>query len=325
MAISIGKGNPALDPLGLALLQQSMGEAAKAAFPDYAGSFVLGNTDTPVTGVFTWPGADWTPGIVLSRFMFFGIAFALALASSIFFDRFDSDRLRPGRAKTSASPSTPADLPIKRPVSSVQLTPLNAPPDGIAFARLLSLELKLLFKGLRWWWFAVAGSLMIAALLISPEPVRAYILPVTWLWPVLVWSGMGSREIRHNVGQMVFSSAAPLKRQLPATWLAGFIVTVLAGSGAGIRLLIAGDGAGLLAWFSAALFIPSLALVLGIWSGSSKLFEVVYVSLWYLALNKVYAVDYLGAYSRGNISLFIPLSLALIAAAFIGRAKQLAN
>jgi hypothetical protein len=90
-------------------------------------------------------------------------------------------------------------------------------------------------------------------------------------------------------------------------------------------LLIAGDGAGLLAWFSAALFIPSLALVLGIWSGSSKLFEVLYVSLWYLALNKVYAVDYLGAYSRGNISLFIPLSLALIAAAFIGRAKQLAN
>lgn len=325
MAVSFGKGNPALDPLGMLVLQQSMGAAARAAFPDYAGGFVLGNTDTPITGVFTWPGVDWRPGVVLPRLMFLGIAFALALASSIFFDRFDTYRLRPGRVKTSAAPPSPAEALSEPSIPTAQLTPLHAPPNGFAFNRLLLLELKLLLKGLRWWWFAGAGGLIIAALLMKPEPVRAYLLPLAWVWPVLVWSGMGSRETRHNVGQMVFSSAAPLTRQLPAAWLAGFIVAVWTGSGAGIRLLIAGDGAGLLAWFSAALFIPGLALALGIWSGSSKLFEVLYISLWYLALNKVAALDYLGAYSRGNPGLFIPLSLALIAAAFIGRARQLAG
>lgn len=87
-------------------------------------------------------------------------------------------------------------------------------------------------------------------------------------------------------------------------------------------MLIAGDGTGLLAWFSAALFIPSLALALGIWSNSSKLFEVLYVSLWYLAINKVSAVDVYGASGDGNISFFIPLSLALIVVAFVGRARQ---
>ena len=63
-------------------------------------------------------------------------------------------------------------------------------------------------------------------------------------------------------------------------------------------------------WFSGALFIPSLALALGIWSKGQKLFEVLYISLWYMALNKVYAADYLGASGDGNIGFFIPLSIA---------------
>jgi len=155
--------------------------------------------------------------------------------------------------------------------------------------------------------------------------VRAYILPIIWLWPVLIWSGLGNREIRHNTYQMVFSSAAPLMRQLPATWFAGFIVTMLTGGGAALKLLSAGDTTGLIAWLSAALFIPSLALALGIWSKSPKLFEVVYVSMWYLAINKMEAVDFFGANSDGNVGFFIPFSLALIVASFIGRARQVQN
>jgi hypothetical protein len=227
--------------------------------------------------------------------------------------------------KTATLLPAPAAITAPRSLSAVHLTPLSAPPGGFAFIWVVVSELKLLLKGQPWWWFAVAGALLFASLVSTPENVRAYVLPMTWLWPILIWSGSGNREIRHNVQQMVFSSAAPLTRQLPAAWLAGFIVTVLAGSGAAINLLSAGDGAGLLAWLSAALFIPTLALALGIWSNSQKLFEVLYVSLWYLALNRVYIVDYLGANSSGNIRLFIPLSLALVVIAFIGRARQLQN
>jgi len=73
------------------------------------------------------------------------------------------------------------------------------------------------------------------------------------------------------------------------------------------------------------LFIPSFALASGVWSNSHKLFEVLYVTMWYLALNKIEAVDYFGANSNGNIGFFIPFSIALIIAAFIGRARQLRN
>ena len=48
-----------------------------------------------------------------------------------------------------------------------------------------------------------------------------------------------------------------------------------------------------------ALFIPSLALALGIWSGSRKLFEVVYMLWWYAGpINQVDTLDFMGASSN---------------------------
>ena len=122
---------------------------------------------------------------------------------------------------------------------------------------------------------------------------------------------------------MIFSSAAPVWRQLPAQWLAGFLVTSLTGVGVAITLLRVGDTVGLLAWLSGAILIPSLALAFGVWSNTSKVFEIVYLCLWYIGpLNNVPEVDYLGAHSGGNIAFFIPLSVLLVVAAFAGRMRQ---
>lgn len=327
IADTLSKSDPAIEPLGLGLFQQSMGAAAKAAFPDYDGGFVLGSTDIPIQGVFHWAGVDWTPDIILKRITFFGIAIVLTLIASIFFDRFDPSRSKPRRMKGGASLPKPEVAPTSATLSQpVHLTPLNASTSDFAFMRVLISELKFLLKGQRWWWYAIAIGLFIASLVNKPEIVRAFILPLAWLWPILIWSGLGNREIQNNTQQMVFSSAAPLWRQLPATWLAGFLVTILAGSGAALKLLVSGDVVGLLAWISAAIFIPSFALASGILSNNHKLFEVIYVALWYLGpMNKVLPVDYLGANSSGNIGFFIPLSIALLIVAFIGRTRQLQN
>ena len=317
----------AFEPLGLGLMMNNMQAAVIKVYPDYSGSFSLGSSGETSIGTFLWTGIHWTPDLILARFSFLVIAILLTLLGAIFFDRFDPSRSKPRRMKSDALLSTPEAVAVKQTLSQpVHLTPLSASTNHFAFIRVLVSELKLLLKGQRWWWYAVAGGLFIASLVNTPEIVRAYILPFAWLWPVLIWSGLGNREIQHNAHQMVFSSAAPLLRQLPATWLAGIIVTVLTGSGVALKLLSAGDGVGLLAWFSAAIFIPSFALASGVWSNSHKLFEVVYIALWYLGpMNKVYAVDYLGANSSGNIGFFLPLSIALIVAAFIGRARQLQN
>lgn len=143
---------------------------------------------------------------------------------------------------------------------------------------------------------------------------------------MLIWAAMSNREAHHNVQQFTFSSASPLWRQLPAQWIAGFLITLVMGSGAALRFAFSGDSVGLMAFLSAALFIPSFALALGVWGSSSKLFEIVYVTLWYLGpLNTVPGLDFVGANSAGYPGFYLPLSIALIAFAFFGRARQLRN
>lgn len=329
MAVGIeqSKTNPAFEPLGARLYQESMGAAAKAAFPDYDGGFMLGSTDVPAKGVFHWSGVDWTPDIILKRFTIFGLAIVLTLLASLFFDRFDPSRQRPKRTKGTASNPKPQIVSTSKTLSQpIHLTPLTDSPNRFAVIKVISSELKILLKGQRWWWYVGAIGLFVASLFAPVNSMRTDILPFVWIWPILIWSGMGNREIRNNTQQMVFSSPAPLMRQLPATWLAGIIVTALTGSGAALKLLVSGEGTGLLAWFSAVLFIPSFALALGVWSNSHKLFEVLYITLWYAGpMNYVYAVDFIGTKSDGNIEFFIPFSIALILAAFIGRTRQLQN
>jgi len=320
---------PAYEPMGLALLADQMGQAVSAIYPAYNGSFSLGagGLAPAATTTFIWDGIHWTSDLIIARLSLIVIAIAFTSFAALFFDRFDPSRSRPSRRKSRASKTKPQVVSTPQALSQpVHLTPLTTSLNNFVFIRVLASELKLLLKGLRWWWYAVAGGLFIASLASPTDIVRAFILPVAWVWPILIWSGLGNREIYNNTQQMVFSSAAPLMRQLPATWLAGFIVTALTGVGAAFNLLVSGDTVGLLAWISGALFIPSFAMAMGIWSNSHKLFEILYITLWYFGpMNQIDAVDYLGANSNGNIGFFIPLAIFLIIAAFIGRARQLQN
>jgi hypothetical protein len=103
-------------------------------------------------------------------------------------------------------------------------------------------------------------------------------------------------------------------------------VTLLVSIGAMIRFITDGDAVGLVALLSGALFIPSLALVSGVWSRTSKLFEILYMVIWYLGpLNKAPGLDFIGSHSNGYPQLFTPLSIALTAFAIFGRARQLRN
>jgi len=320
------KNYPAFEPMGLGLLASEMGKAVTAIHPDYNGGFSLGSGGQEIIGTFTWNGIHWTPEFVFARFSLIVIALALTFLAALFFDRFDPSRSKPRRTKNSASDSTPTPASTPQALPTPHLTPLNAAANRFSFFTVLTAELKLLLKGQRWWWYAIAGGLIIACFANPSATTREIILPMAWIWPILIWSAIGNREIHNNVQQLTFSSASPLWRQLPAQWLAGFIVTLLMASGAILRFLIDGDTIGLLALLSGALFIPSLALASGVWSGSSKLFEILYMVIWYLGpLNKLAGLDYIGSHGNGNLQFFIPFSMVLIAFAIFGRSRQLRN
>jgi hypothetical protein len=318
------KQYPAFEPTGLGLLASEMGRAVTAIYPEYNGDFSLGGGFVNATRVFTWDGIQWTSEIIVARFSLIALAILLIFFAALFFDRFDPSRAKPKRIKNTASDSTPAPASTSQALSAVHLTPLNKVTNRFSFFNVLLAELKLLLKGQRWWWYVVMGGIIIACLVTPSAAVREFALPIAWVWPILVWSPIGNREVHNNVQQLTFSSASPLLRQLPAQWLAGFIVTLLVSLGAIIRLTVDGDMTGLLALLSGAFFIPSLALASGEWSGTSKLFEILYMLIWYLGpLNKLMALDYIGSHGNGSPEIYIPFSIALIALAFIGRTRQI--
>jgi len=159
--------------------------------------------------------------------------------------------------------------------------------------------------------------------MVSPAVVSRAFLIAAWIWPILIWSAMGTREARQGTGQLVFSTPHPLRRQLPACWLAGVAIALASGAGPALRLVAAGNSSGLGAWLTGALFIPTLALALGVWCGSSKLFEVVYTLLWYAGpVNRIAPLDYMGV-AGGSASVFLVCTLALAALAVAGRQRQI--
>jgi hypothetical protein len=92
--------------------------------------------------------------------------------------------------------------------------------------------------------------------------------------------------------------------------------------------LLVGDWGGAVALLAGSIFIPSLSLALGIWSGNSKLFEVVYLILWYAGpANQIPALDFTGlspeAVAHGTPVYFLAASAVILAAAFAGRIRQM--
>ncbi len=107
-------------------------------------------------------------------------------------------------------------------------------------------------------------------------------------------------------------------------------LAILTGSGAALRFLATGHWNSLGAWVVGVLFIPTLALALGLWSGSSKLFEVIYLVLWYIGpMNQVPAMDYTGAtpagLAQGMPLVFLGVTVLLLGTAVAGQRRQLAG
>ncbi len=195
------------------------------------------------------------------------------------------------------------------------------------FGTVLIAELKLALKGVRWWWWAGAAGTFIASLAAPLPAVKSIALPLAWIWPILIWSPLGTRESRFDTGGLLFSAPRPLLRQLPATWAAGVVLAMLTGSGAALHFLVKGDLAGAGAWLVGALFIPTFALALGVWSGTSKLFEILYLVIWYIGpMNHVPAMDYLGStpagLAQGMPLVYLAVTALLAAAAVAGRRRR---
>ena len=195
------------------------------------------------------------------------------------------------------------------------------------FLRMLLAELCLMLRGHHWSWYVIAVGLIAAQLAVPYEYARRFALPAAWIWPLAIWSGMGTRDARFHTGEFVFSSPYPLSRQFHAIYAAGLIFSACTAVPMLIRALAAGESGQLGVLLAGVLFVPALALALGTVSGSRKLFEVAYLLLWYVGpVNGLPSLDFLGT-TDAAAETSIPLvcvvsSLALLCIALLWRRRQ---
>ncbi len=96
------------------------------------------------------------------------------------------------------------------------------------------------------------------------------------------------------------------------------------GSGVDARLAMAGDGTGFAAWAAAVLFIPALALVLGLLSRGNKLFEILQTVLRYIGPeNRTPPLDFMGATGKGHLAVWFAATAVCLIVASGARARQL--
>ncbi len=325
--VSALSGGP--DWMGVSLPLAQLMTAGRDHVPGFHGNLQLGGT-FPVGHVhtFPWNGLAWTPEAVGGRLLWVGVAIGIALAAGLVFTRFDparsSLRLLPERrpptsAVRAASPARAARL---------VLTPLGSASTALQPGRLLVGELRLLIASLPWWWHLVALVLIAATLVVPFTTARTVLYPLAWLWPLLAWSAIGTQESRHGTEQIVFSTPHSLVRQPPMQWLAGVLVAIALASGMGTRFLLAGQMGGLVALVIAALLIPAGALAAGVWTGNTRLFELIYLALWYGGpWQHIASIDYMGT-TADALAIQAPgLLLAgtplLLLFALLGRKRQL--
>ncbi|UCE17594.1 MAG: hypothetical protein JSV84_11990 [Gemmatimonadota bacterium] len=339
-----GMSQPSCDFYGMSRPIASMQRELLKIDPDYGGSLSIGAekfTADPI--IFRWEGIVWTPRIFVERLMWFGIAMVLALTAVLPFDRFDPARRRDKsghgvgqRLKVFGLSKRTVELPERRDpalsgkdlieVPVADLRPLNDRKGYWRFGTVLLAELRLALRGHAWWWYAGVVAFVVGGAATKPE-VSLMILFFSWLWPLKVWSMMGARETHHFTYKLIFSASHPLRRQLAATWLVGVFFALLLGTGVALGLVIRGETGQLVAVLLGAVFIPSLALALGTWSNTPRMFEVIYLILWYGTFNLAGGMDFKGL-ALEDVSWEIPfvclgLSLLLYVVAVVGRWKEL--
>jgi hypothetical protein len=267
-----------------------------------AGEFSLGLTEVgePLR-VFDWDGLVPSAGLMAGRLVVLLAAVLLAVLPALWFDRFDVSRVAGSPVAAGgaggAEPVRPAaPVPGGRTAgtaSAVSVDSMTSAHTGTrpGLGRMITGELRVLTSDLPRWWWLVALGLNVAAVVVG-EPGTA-LLAAAWIWPVLVWSRLGTQHLEHGLDTLLGAYPGTLHR-VAAQWVAGVALTAVTAVGPLASMLLAGEAVRAAHWAAGALVIPSLALLLGTVTRTPRVFQVLYLVVWYMALNEVTGFDLMG-------------------------------
>ncbi|GAA0485490.1 ABC transporter permease [Paractinoplanes deccanensis] len=290
-----------------------------------------------------WDGIDFTAAFAGKRMALIALAVGVALVPALWFDRFDQARRTAPAAKKqsldravalrSAAPRWARPAPVATPLQP--LGPPGPPANGVSSSgvgrhrsaaevltagesgvhgpwraagalRVVAGEVRILAGGVsRWWWLGTLALVVAGVAVPSAAPVA---LMAAWIWPVLIWSRLGCQAREQHAEALLDSCPAPLLRTL-AQWLSGVVLTAVVSFGPALAMAADGHFAD---WLAGAAFIPALALAAGVISRTQRLFQAAYPLLWYMVVNDVAGLDYMGVLAGGPQPLIIATAAALL-------------
>ena len=306
LVLPIAASLPA-DPLGMTALHDSMTATLLAQHPDATpgAMFAFGYfKDVGTLTTVEWPGVTATADLIGQRLGVVLASLGLVTGASVFFQRFDPSpkgwaRVRRwAGALTSTDSVDPSPAPGEpaAPVPStshsederdesarVSLEPLSG-ERTLRPLHLIRAELTLALRDRSWLWRMGALGLIIAGFVV---PNNAGVFVLAWLWPLTLWSALGTRATVHRTAPLLATALYPRAQRI-AAWAGGAIVAL----GMGIGPLLLGGNGGMLV---GAVFVPALALAAGRLSGTPRLFEITFLLLWYLGpANRQAVLDFGG-------------------------------
>jgi hypothetical protein len=264
--------------------------------------------------LFTFGGFVFSTSDVTNRLIWFAVALGVVAVAALLFDRF-------------AKPARNAE----RAPREGRLTRLQSAAAHVFqpfvdllfrgdFGAIVLAELRLLLRGLSFWWYAVAAGLFVFQIFADAK-IQSMAVGLAWIWPMLVWSQLGTREAVCHTEQFIYPTLHPIRRQFVAQWMADVLLALGTAGGALAHFAAVGNPIGIEGIVAGAIFIPTLAIACGALSGTTRLFEIVYLVLWYIGPMNRTTFDFTqGAYAPG----FLAASCVLLVAAVGARKMRLA-
>jgi hypothetical protein len=172
---------------------------------------------------------------------------------------------------------------------------IATPSNNTLWNRGVSAEIKLMLKGYPFIWKLIVLTGFMLCFFLNINTVRVYIMPLLFLWFINVFSCLGNREYQNDMVDIIAVIPGGKFKQIIFSWAAGIIIAIDLTLPVFIRLFFAKDIIATFAVISGAVFLPSLALFIGEYTKTNRVFEVLFIIITYAIINNVPALMYMGS------------------------------
>lgn len=306
-SLSVAMPKNPLDLFGIGLLMEQILLSAKKYYPEIGANSSFGYYPIENTSPsFSFEGIQYDHTFLFARLFWIGISILLIGFASILFGHIKSKHslltIQGARKK-----KTTSILPFSKNNKVIVLPPIERSHSS-ALLQMILLEIKILLPRSIWWYIAAAlGCLLCLFLPVSLLLKWAGLILVL---PISTWSKMGCNEKINRTYALVASSCSSVLKWW-STFIAGNAIAFTLSVPILFRFMALSQYTNVLFWLVGILFISSIAIILGKISGTPRLFESIYIIIFYFGvINDLKAFDFLGR-TNNNIQ-YLLFSIIII-------------